>query len=32
VKTIVNLDGDPGTMVHNGECLHTSNWADCRWW
>jgi hypothetical protein len=28
VKTIVNLDGATGTVVHNGECLNSSNWAD----
>ncbi len=28
VKTIVNLDGDPGTMIDGGECWVSSNWAD----
>lgn len=28
VNTIVNLDGAPGTMVHNGECFKAPNWAD----
>jgi hypothetical protein len=28
VKTIVNLDGAPGTMVENGECFKSANWAD----
>jgi hypothetical protein len=32
VKTIVNLDGDPGTVVHGmngmGECFKSGNWAD----
>src|SRR4051812_37973811 len=28
VNTIINLDGAAGTMVHNGECLNSSNWAD----
>lgn len=28
VNTIVNLDGAPGTMVHNGECFVAPNWSD----
>lgn len=28
VRTTVTLDGDPGTMVTDGECLKWANWAD----
>ena len=28
VNSIVSLDGAPGTMVHNGECFKSANWAD----
>jgi hypothetical protein len=28
VATIVNLDGEPGDMVENGECFKSPNWAD----
>lgn len=28
VNTVVNLDGAPGTVVHNGECFKAPNWAD----
>lgn len=28
VRTIVGLDGAPGTEVRNGECFKSSNWAD----
>jgi hypothetical protein len=28
VKTIVNLDGAPGTSVIDGECFKSPNWAD----
>lgn len=28
VGTIVNLDGAPGTVVENGECFNSANWAD----
>jgi hypothetical protein len=28
VKTIVALDGAPGTMIENGECFKSVNWAD----
>jgi hypothetical protein len=28
VRTIVNLDGAPGDVVHDGECFKAPNWAD----
>jgi Copper type II ascorbate-dependent monooxygenase, C-terminal domain len=28
VKTIVNLDGAPGTVVDGGECWNSGNWGD----
>jgi hypothetical protein len=28
VKTVVTLDGEPGTLVSDGACLNPANWAD----
>jgi hypothetical protein len=28
VKTVVNLDGEPGSVIEGGECWNAPNWAD----